>query len=48
MPVLKEKEMCETICRSVFKNGKDTITKIEFTKKWIDVINKIEKTKVLE
>lgn len=48
MNVLKEKEMPEIICRSVFKNGKSTITKSEFTKKWTDIINKIEKEKVLE
>lgn len=45
---MKEKEMPETICRSVFKNGKATITISEFTKKWIDIINKIEKEKVFE
>lgn len=45
---MKEKEMPETICRSVFKNRKTTITKSEFTQKWIDIINKIEKEKVFQ
>ncbi len=31
------------ICRSVFKNGKNTISKREFTKKWIELISALEK-----
>lgn len=34
-----------TICKSVFKSGKSTTTESEFTKKWIELINTLEKDK---
>lgn len=35
----------QAVCRSVFKSGESTTSKSEFTKKWIELINKIEKGK---
>ncbi len=34
-----------TVCRSVFKSGESTTSKNQFTQKWIELINKIEKNK---
>ncbi len=34
-----------TVCRSVFKSGGSTTTKEAFTKKWIELINTLEKGK---
>ena len=31
------------ICRSVFKSGESTTSKTQFTQKWIEMINRIEK-----
>ena len=38
-------EKSNSICRSVFKSGESTTSKTQFTKKWIELINKIEKNK---
>lgn len=35
------------ICKSVFKSGENTTSKMQFTKTWIEMINKIEKGKVV-
>lgn len=35
----------KTICKSVFKSGENTISKPQFTKKWIELINRLEKSK---
>lgn len=35
----------DTICKSIFKSGEFTISKEQFTKKWIAFINHIEKNK---
>lgn len=36
--------MAETnLVKSIFKNGKSTTSTEEFTKMWIDLINKLEK-----
>jgi hypothetical protein len=35
------------ICKSVFKSGENTTSKMQFTKTWIEMINKIEKGKVI-
>lgn len=32
-----------TICKSVFKNGENTTSTSQFTKKWIELINTLEK-----
>lgn len=42
---MDENKTDKTICKSVFKGGENTTTKIQFTKKWIELINKLEKTK---
>ena len=36
-----------TTVRSVFKSGESTIAVREFTNKWIELINTIEKAKVM-
>lgn len=35
------------ICRSVFKSGENTTSKTQFTKMWVELINKIEKNKAV-
>ena len=35
----------KTICKSVFKNGENTISRSQFTKKWIELINRLEQNK---
>lgn len=37
----------QTLCRSVFKSGESTTSKNQFTKKWIEMINRIEKNKAV-
>lgn len=44
---MNEKQIPETICRSVFKSGENTTSKSQFTQKWIELVNKIEKSKGL-
>ena len=36
----------QTLCKSVFKSGESTTSKTQFTQKWIEMINRIEKNKV--
>ena len=40
-------EKSKNICSSVFKSGENTTSKMQFTKTWIEMINKIEKGKVV-
>lgn len=35
----------KTICVSVFKSGENTTTTQEYTRKWIELINQIERDK---
>ena len=35
----------ETVCVSVFKSGENTTTEREFTDKWIELINTLERNK---
>lgn len=35
----------QTICKSVFKSGENTTLQMQFTKKWIALINRLEKNK---
>ena len=35
----------KTICKSIFKSGENTTSKSQFTKKWIELINRLEKSK---
>lgn len=37
---MSENKTDKTICKSVFKSGENTTSKIQFTKKWIELINK--------
>lgn len=38
-------EQQQTICKSVFKSGENTTSKSQFTQKWIELINRLEKNK---
>ena len=38
-------EQPQATCKSVFKSGENTTTKSQFTQKWIELINKLEKNK---
>lgn len=42
---MKENKTDQTICKSVFKSGENTTSKIQFTQKWIELINRLEKNK---
>jgi len=44
---LEKTQNPKPICKSVFKSGENTITKTQFTKMWIEMINKIEKGKIV-
>ena len=35
----------QTVCVSVFKSGESTTTEREFTDKWIELINTLERSK---
>lgn len=41
---MTENQVQEPICRSVFKSGGST-TQDQFTKKWIELINRLEKNR---
>lgn len=41
---MTDQQIQQHICRSVFKSGENT-TKAQFTKKWIELINRLEKNK---
>ena len=41
---MAENEKSTTV-KSVFKSGENTTTKQEYTKKWIELINRMEKGK---
>ena len=43
---MAENEKSTTVT-SVFKSGENTTSKMQFTKTWIEMINKIEKGKVV-
>lgn len=45
MSALKNTENTNPACKSIFKNGENTVTKSRFTKMWIDMINLTEKSK---
>ena len=40
-----DKSKTDTICWSVFKSGENTTSKSQFTKKWIELINRLERNK---
>ncbi len=37
------KQETQVICKSVFKSGENTTIKNQFTRKWIELINQIER-----
>lgn len=43
---MAEQPIQKPVCRSVFKSG-ENMTKNQFTKKWIELINRLEKNKGL-
>lgn len=40
-----DKSKTDTICKNVFKSGENTTSKSQFTKKWIELINRLERNK---
>lgn len=42
---MNETKTDKTICKSIFKSGENTTSKSQFTKKWIELINRLEKSK---
>lgn len=40
----QNREKHESVCRSIFKDASGT-TKDQFTEKWIELINRLEKSK---
>ena len=42
---MEENKESTTVCKSVFKSGESTTTEQEFTDKWIELINTLEKGK---
>ena len=42
---IMSKPETQVICKSVFKSGESTITKAQFTKTWIELINQLERNK---
>ena len=45
---MENNEESKSVCSSVFKSGENTTSKTQFTQKWIELINKIEKNAVLK
>lgn len=43
---MEDTDKNQIICKSVFKSGEKTTSR-EFTKKWIEMINRIEKNKAI-
>jgi len=41
----KSTQPVQQTCQSVFKSGESTTTKNQFTRKWIELINQLEKNK---
>lgn len=39
------KHEIQVICKSIFMGGGNMTTKSQFTKKWIELVNQIEKNK---
>ncbi len=42
---MKQCEQNRKLCTSVFKSGENTTSKSQFTKKWIELVNRLEKNK---
>ena len=44
---MEKEQKDKSTCRSIFKDGRNTTSKAQFTKKWTEMINKIEKGKMV-
>lgn len=44
---MEKEQDTKRICKSIFKSGENEISKEQFTKMWTDMINKIEKGKLV-
>ena len=44
---MEENNRPKTVCVSVFKSGESTTTERKFTDKWIELINTLERSKML-
>ena len=42
---MAEDNMCESICKSIFKSGESSTNEQDMTNMWADLINTIEKGK---
>ena len=42
---MAENNEVNTICKSVFKSGESTTTQRQFTDKWVELVNTLEKDK---
>ena len=42
---MAENNEMKPVCKSVFKSGESTTTEREFTDKWIELVNTLEKGK---
>ena len=42
---LQTSKQSDKLCKNIFKKGDNKITKNEFTRVWIDLINRLEKNK---
>lgn len=42
---MAQNESQQTVCKSVFKSGENTTSQKQFTQKWIELINSLEKNK---
>jgi len=39
--------MQETVCRNVFKGGRSTVTAQEFTRVWIALVQRLERSRAI-
>ena len=42
---MEASEKTNPLCKSVFKNGKSTLSSQEFTRQWINLVNAVERGK---
>ncbi len=44
---MDKKKTQKDYCKNVFKNSSETVDKNQFTQKWIELINRLEKSKTV-
>jgi hypothetical protein len=44
---MKSNETTNRVCRNFFKDGKSTTSREQFTRKWIEMVNQIERDKAI-